>query len=458
MKVLILGGGLAGLSSGYELSKEGVEVDVIEKDPEVGGFAKSFSKNGFTYDLGPHRFHSSDAHIIEHLKGLLKENIVVRNRISRIYINKKFIDYPLKTGNAVFKMPFFTTLHILYDYIKIKVENKIRKRKDDSFESWVVNRFGNKLYQIYFKPYTEKSWGIPCTEISVDWAAQRISLLSLWDTVKNTVFKPKNVPRTYVSKFYYPLKGGIGSIAEAYAEGIKSGKGQVFLNSEIKKINPDKKEVVCVQSSKECVYKYDKLLSTIPLTSFVELADAPKDIIEAASKLQFRPVVFVYLVVNKSKVMDDHWIYLPEKGFVSNRVSEFKNFSEENAPSNKTIVCAEVTCCYKDKVWFMEEELINKVIGDFVKLNFIKEDDVEDSFIYRMEHSYPIYALDYKEHLDKIKEYLDSIDSLEYFGRNALFRYNNMDHSVDMGLKVAKKILEGNGNYKEVATGEKWFG
>ena len=464
MKVCVLGAGLAGLSAGYELSSKNVDVTLLEKTPEVGGIAKSFTRGDFTYDLGPHRFHTKDEDILAHLKDLLNDNLALKERKSKIFLQGRFFKYPLKVGDAILSMPPLITLSILVDYLKIKIINLFSCKPDDSFESWVVNRFGWKLYKIFFREYTEKTWGIPCTSISVDWAAQRISLLSLWDTLLNTVLNKKDKPRTYVSEFYYPQKGGIGIISENYAEVIRDRGGIINLDVAIDKILVEENKINSITYHSNNAKKteiYDHLFSTIPLTDLINLIQPKpsKDVLEAARKLMFRSIIFVYLVINKQRVFQEHWIYLPERQFTSNRVTEPKNFSSQNAPDGKTLLCFEVTCFDGDEIWSMSnEELRDKVISDLKKLADVKEEEVVDSFTHRIKHAYPLYSLDYSVHLEKIKKYLDEFTNLSYFGRNALFRYNNMDHSIDMGLKAAQRRLGQNVDYQRVATGQKWFG
>ncbi|MFH1788180.1 MAG: FAD-dependent oxidoreductase [Candidatus Altiarchaeota archaeon] len=464
MEVCVFGAGLAGLSAGYELSGNGVSVSFLEKDSQVGGLAKSFTADGFTYDLGPHRFHTKEDYLIEHLKNLLGDNLVLEERKSRIFLQGRFFDYPLKVGNAMFSMPPATTARILADYLKIKLRNLSNPQPDDSFESWVVNRFGRKLYMLFFGEYTEKTWGIPCTSISADWAAQRISLLSLWDTLVNTVVPGKDKPRTYASEFYYPRQGGIGAIAKAYEKAILAAKGAINLNTSIKQISLNGNRfgsVIFTSGGKTQTKEFDHFFSTISLTTLVSLIkpEPPKTILGAAEKLRFRSIVFVYLVINRGKVFDEHWIYLPEKKFTSNRIAETKNFSSQNAPERKTILCFEVTCFKGDEKWNLsDEELKERVIGDLMRISDVRKDEVLSCFTQRMEHTYPLYTLDYLTHLERIRAFLDGIENLSYFGRNALFRYNNMDYSMDTGIKAAKNMIGQKTDYKKVASGQEWFG
>lgn len=463
-RVIIFGAGLAGLSCGYELARNGLDVTLIEKENEVGGLAKSFQNGKFTYDLGPHRFHSEKTYLIEHIKEILDNEVVIKKRKSEIFLKNRYFEYPLRTANIMVKMPLLTLLKIFYDYLKAQVKVKFKDVSDDSFEDWVTNRFGKTLYEIFFKEYTEKTWGLPCSEISSDYAVQRISLLNLWDAVKKSIFKTKNVPRTYVSRFYYPREGGIGKIAEKYKEKIAKYGGKILLGAEIEAINvSDNRVTSVIYESKGTRYSenYDYVCSTIPMTELTYLITPQDDdeVKQACSELFFRSIVFVYLIINKPRLSDNHWIYIPEKIFLSNRISEFKNFNEDSSPSRKTIICSEVTCFCGDRIWNMNNErLVDRVTEDLVQLGLIGENEVEDYFIYKMKHAYPTYDIYYQEHLGVIRNFLNQFENLCYFGRNALFRYNNMDHSVEMGLTVAESVIKGERANLGTATEKKWFG
>jgi protoporphyrinogen oxidase len=463
-RVIILGAGLAGLSCGYELVRHGLDVTLIEKENEVGGLAKSFQKGKFTYDLGPHRFHSEKTSLIEHIKEILDNEIVIKKRKSEIFLKNHYFEYPLRTANIIAKMPLPTLIKIFYDYFKTQVKIRCKDSSDNSFEDWVTNRFGKTLYEIFFKEYTEKTWGLQCSEISSDYAAQRITLLNLWDAVIKSIFKTKNTPRTYVSQFYYPREGGIGEIAKKYQEKIAQQGGKIFLGSHIKSIQVSDggvQSVIFESKGTRHSENYDYVCSTIPMTELTSLITPQDDneVKQACSELFFRSIVFVYLIINRPRLSDNHWIYIPERRFLSNRISEFKNFNEDSSPPRKTMICSEITCFCGDRIWNMNNErLVDRVTEDLVQLGLIGENEVEDYFIYKMEHAYPIYDLYYQEHLGVMRNFLNRFENLYYFGRNALFRYNNMDHSVEMGLTVAEGVISGKKAHLETATTNKWFG
>ncbi|MFH0861906.1 MAG: FAD-dependent oxidoreductase [Candidatus Altiarchaeota archaeon] len=369
-------------------------------------------------------------------------------------------------GNAFFNMPPLTTARIIADYVAIKAKNLFAKAPDLSFEDWVVNRFGRRLYDIYFRVYTEKTWGIPCTRLSADWAAQRISLLSLWDTFVQTLkkaMKSSDTPRTYVSRFYYPTHGGIGAISEEYAKRMREAGGQVRLNAKVTGIEmaDDRITKVSYSGGSVAVGPEDLVFSTIPITDFIGALtpSPPKDVLEASGSLKFRSIVLVHLMFGRDGISPDHWIYLPELKYLANRVSESRNFSAGNAPEGKTIIGAEITCQLGDETWKADKEtLAKRVLDDLADIGLVKKGEYLGSRIHYMPHAYPIYDLEYRPNLDKAIGHLKGVKNLRFFGRNGLFRYNNMDHSISMGQTAAKSVTDKNTDYLKVATEGHWFG
>lgn len=468
MRVCVLGAGLSGLSTAHVLANNGIEVDVFEKQDVVGGLAKTLTRDGFTADLGPHRFHSKNKELIKLVGGWIDDKWAVLERKSRIYMEGKFFDYPLKASNAILTMPPLVSAQILLDYLKTAISRRIAPRQEISFEDWVINRFGRKLYDIYFGPYNEKLWGIHPTKMSKDWAAQRITLLNLWDTVVKTVFKTGDEPRTLVSQFHYPLNGGIVLVSEKLKERIERTSGRIYLGTDVRSVNMDDERVLGVtfkENGKEETREYDLVLSSIPITSLIKLIrpKVPGDVLGHCENLKFKAIVFAYVTVDKKSISDDHWVYIPQKGLIFNRVSEPKNFSKNNVPSGKNILCAEITCDVGDSVWNTpEEQLRERVVGDLEKLGFITKKDVEGFFVHREEHAYPVYDLDYEQNLDIVTSYLGGLDNIVSIGRNGLFRYDNMDHSLEMGLLAGRAIIEETGDTQrivdKIAREEEYFG
>ncbi len=471
-KVAVLGAGLAGLACAYELARKGVPVKVFEKDSFPGGMAASFTYRApwgeeFVYDFGPHRFHTKDDELRAHVEEILGENKLTAHRLSRIHLFGKFFDYPLKAKNVLTSLPPHLLVRAFLDYfwIRFKVRTGLARIPDDNFEDWVVKRFGKTLYRIFFGTYTAKAWGMSPRDISADWASQRITLLSLWDTVKKTLSRKKgNTPRTLVTEFLYPRTGGIGAIARAYVERIREAGGEVILGTPVTRIARAGSRVTTLHAEGESAgaFEVDRVLSTIPITSLVHLLDPPpgEEVLEACSNLRYIGIVFVYLVLDKPSVSPDSWIYLPEKHLTVHRISEFRNFSPGNAPPGKTMICTEITCRKGDDVWNMDEEsAIQVAVKDMETVGLVKKEEVLEGFVRKMTHAYPVYDLHYKENLAPLRAFLAGLENLETGGRQGLFRYNNMDQSVEMGRRMAWAHLEGrDAGHAGVATGREYFG
>jgi protoporphyrinogen oxidase len=445
--VTVLGGGLAGMSCAHDLTQSGVGVTVLERESEVGGLAQSFSEQGFTCDLGPHRFLIHEPGQVAAFGALLGEELLLKQRKSRIFLKGKFFDYPLRVGNAVFSMPPLTTARILTDYALAKGRNLIRPAADRSFEEWIESRFGRTLYEIFFKQYTEKAWGIPCSDISADWASQRISLLSLWDTFVKTVFRKSDQPRTYASEFYYPARGGIGALSRTMATRVEEAGSRVMRDRPVSALKLAGNRVIRIEAG-DLNLEADEVVSTLPLTDLVSFAGeaAPGPVVAAARSLRFRAIVFVYLFVDRPRISDDHWIYLPEERFISNRLTESANFSPANTPGDRTVVCAEITCDVGDSTWNTTDDVLaERVVSDLVQLGFMQlgKSDILSVSTRRAREAYPIYDIGYEQRVKAILDWTTSIENLLPIGRGALFRYNNMDHSIEMGQRAAAALAGG---------------
>lgn len=451
-RTTILGAGLAGLSAGHTLVKGGETVSLLEKEDYIGGLAASFKVGEYTIDLGPHRFHTRNKRVHAQVEDLLATNAHWKNRLSRIYLRGKFFNYPLNAGNVVRNLPPWLLAKAFLDYLWVRAKNAVKPIPDDCFQNWVLKRFGKTLYDLFFGTYTEKAWGIPCTQVSADWASQRITLLSLWDTVKKTLFRPKNVPRTLVSKFIYPKHGGVGQIAERLGEEIRKQPGNsIQTGVRIKRIRWSGDKVTSVEYEKDGLTRdepVELLVSTIPLTVALELFDPapPPEVMTSKDTLRYKAIVFVFLIVDRPKVTDDHWVYLPEKHLRVHRISEFKNFSEFSAPEGKTLVAAEITCNYEDETWNMDTPaLVELAKKDLATAGLIQPHEVHEGFVRRERYSYPLYDLVYREHVKRCLDFMKGFTNFHSSGRQGLFQYGNMDHSLAMGLVLGEKLLRGEG-------------
>ncbi len=471
-RVAVLGGGLAGLACAYELARAGIEVTVIEREPHVGGMASSFTEHEdgelWSYDFGPHRFHTSDPELMAHVERILDGNHLRAERLSRILLFGRFFDYPLVAGNVLRNLPRRVLLRAFADYYRVRLTERlgITHHSDENFEGWVVKRFGRTLYELFFGRYTGKAWKMPPEQISGDWASQRISLLSLSDAVRKTLVRPRagSMPRTLVSEFLYPARGGIGEIARGYVRELEAMGATVLTGAPVTRVHLDGRRVTRIDygGANAGTIDADGYVSTIPITVLARAVRpaAGEKVGHALANLKHVSIVFVYLKLAKPQVSPDNWIYLPDHDVTVHRISEFKNFSAHCAPPEKTIVCAEITCRIGDEHWRAgDEELIAIVTGDLGRIGLIEPHEVLDAFVKKLPHAYPVYDLTYKENLAPIMEFVHGLDNIQTGGRQGLFRYNNMDQSIEMGRKMAWAMLEdGDAGHEVVATESQYFG
>ena len=414
-----------------------------------------------------HRFHSRDEELIRHIYEVLDDEVVTRDRMSRIYMQGKFFDYPLKASNVLKSLPPLLLVRAIWDYAWIRLVQIFKKIPDDNFENWVIKRFGKTLYKMFFGTYTSKAWKMPCTEISADWASQRISQANLWDTIIKTLNPPREGEvRSLVSEFWYPKHGGIGQIGRKYAEKIREMGNEVLLETPVERIeceNGIAQRIVCTNPDGTTrVIECDEIINTIPLPRLLEALDPPMSSAakDAIANLRYIGIVFVYLEVDQPTVSPDHWVYLPEKHLTIHRISEFKNFSDDVASGKKTVVCCEITCNVGDQHWNLDLEGGAEIaIHDLETVGLLKKGTARGIDLQKLPYAYPVYDLTYKANLDALKAEAKTVKNIRTTGRQGLYRYNNMDHSIAMGRRTAKTISKGlDAKADEVAAGQEYFG
>jgi protoporphyrinogen oxidase len=446
--VIVLGGGPAGLSAAWKLAREGIHVELIELDSQVGGLCQTIKHGDFYFDLGGHRFLTQDKEVFNEIKELMKDDIVVRPRKSVIRLKGKFFGYPLNAKDLLKKLNPLLTTKCLLDYLLTITINKIRPKEDISLQDWISNRFGKSLYNIYFGPYSEKLWGIPPTQISADWAAQRISLLNLWDVLLRLLGKKDDTPKTYAEEYLYP-KRGIGMIADRQADEILKNGGTIHTNSKVSEIKIENNRISEINfdnngTSKSISGEY--IINTIPLPEFLRMIKPSPDnkIIDTSKRMRFRGLRFLNVEIDKKQVSDNNWIYIPEHQYIFFRIQEPKNWSPHNVPEGKTSLILEIASDKGDGIWDKPDNVIlERCIKDLQALGFDIESKVIGCFSTYASHAYPIYDLDYKEKIKTLLNYLDRFENLISCGRQGLYRYNNMDHSIKMGFKAAEHIISG---------------
>ncbi len=457
---IILGGGLTGLSAGYALSSAGRSVKVFERDAEVGGLSKTVVKNGFRFDLGGHRFFTKDERINGLVQGLMGNELISVQRSSKIYMRDKFFDYPLKPLNALSGLGMFTTLRSILDYGAEKAKGLIKEKEQVSLEDWVVSNFGRTMFNIYFREYSEKVWGIDCSRISAEWVAQRIKGLSLSSAIKNAFFKFSGRDlATLADRFFYP-ELGIGRISERLREEIER-KNNVYTGTAVEQINHDGAEIESIQVSNHTysgmVHGRD-FISSMPLPRLLQMLNPlpPAEILAAASRLSFRDLVIVTIMVNRESVTDQTWIYIPEKKIPFGRIHEPTNWSRKMAPEGKSLLVMEFFSFKGDHLWNeTDARLVDITIENLEKLGFIKRGEVIDSAVIRAPKAYPLFEIGYEKTCRELMDYLARFRNLHIAGRGGMFRYYNMDHAISSGITTAEKVINSRPAFEDTRDNER---
>ena len=447
---VIIGAGPAGLTAAYELGKRGLTSTVLEAGDQVGGISKTLSYRGYRFDIGGHRFFSKVPLINELWHEILGEEFLLRPRISRIYYNRHFFDYPLKPMNALAGLGPLESFLIGLSYIKAKF---FPIHDEKTFEQWVSNRFGYRLYNIFFRTYTEKVWGIPCAEISADWAAQRIKNLSLKQAVRNALFGAKHgidgsTPTSLIEQFHYP-RFGPGMMWERCRSLIESQGSHTVQGVKVERIRHRHGRVDCVSgrsaSGEELEVDGRHFVSTMPLRDLVHALDPlpPDQVLKAAQGLRYRDYLTVVLVVDRESVFPDNWLYVHSPEVKLGRIQNYKNWSPYMVPDpSRTSLGLEYFLWDKDEEWsWPQERLIELGVRECAQIGLIDPREVKDGTVVRMEKAYPVYDQTYQESVATIRQYLETFSNLQTIGRNGLHRYNNQDHSMLTGVYAARNIL-----------------
>jgi protoporphyrinogen oxidase len=448
-QAVIIGAGPAGLAAGDFLCMHGIRPLILEKEGAVGGLSRTLEYKGYHFDVGGHRFFTKNSTVLAWWQGLLKDDFLKTARRSRIYYNGVFFNYPISIPNVIANLGLMKTFPILLSYIKSRA---FPDAEEINFEKFVINRFGRRLYQIFFKEFTEKVWGMPCNQLSANWAKQRIKGLSLSVALRNALLPSRRgAVKTLIKEFYYPRLGS-GTMYEKAAQRILQKGGQISLNSEVVQIQHDTKRITGVQykdtlDGKILEAQGSDFCSSMPLTDLLMRMDPapPEEVRQACARLHFRSLVIVYLIINQAELFQDNWIYVNSNDVKICRIINYKNWSRDAVPdSRNTSLGLEYFCAEGDAWWSKTDgDLIVSAVRELEQVKLACASDVEDAFVVRFPKAYSVYENNYMEALDVVKKFVKGFLNLQCIGRYGMFRYNNMDHSILTGFLSAKNIMGG---------------
>jgi len=444
--IVVIGGGPAGLTAAYQLVKRGEKPLVLEADSVVGGISRTVERDGWRFDIGGHRFFTK----VEEVEALWNEilpdeEFLMRPRMSRIYYDKKFYDYPLKASNALKNLGVLEAVRCVLSYVWARV----RPPKDQStLEGWVAARFGWRLYRIFFKTYTEKVWGVPANEIQADWAAQRIKSLSLAKAIVNALMPKRNQKEitSLIEEFRYP-KHGPGMMWERCHQLVEEGGGKVVFNSPVTRIHHDGGRAVAVTTggAEEALVLADHVISTMPINLLVKAMDPPPpaEVLQAADDLGHRDFLTVALVVPEAAAFPDNWIYIHAPEVRVGRIQNFGSWSPYMVKDGFTCLGLEYFVFEGDDLWTMaDDDLIALGTRELEALGLIAPGSVSAGYVVRMPKAYPVYDEHYQRNVDVLRGWLDAnVPNLIPVGRNGMHRYNNQDHSMLTAMLAVENIF-----------------
>jgi len=456
VEVFVIGAGPAGLTAAYCLTKETSSVVVIERDPTyVGGISRTVHYKDFMFDIGGHRFFSKSKEVVDLWREILPDDFIERPRLSRIFYGGKFYSYPLNAFEALSNLGFVRSAACMLSYAWAKARPVHEPR---TFHEWVRNQFGEKLFSIFFKTYTEKVWGMSCDEISADWAAQRIKGLDLGVAVVNALkraFKPRRTARkdgapvvkTLIESFQYPRKGP-GMMWEAAARKIVARGGMVLMGRELERLAYDgarklwRIEVLAADGTRES-FTARHVISSAPVRELMDkISPRPISYLHARD-LRYRDFITVALMVKKPDLFADNWIYIHDPAVRVGRVQNFRSWSPEMVPEGMSCLGLEYFCFEGDDLWnAADDTLIALAKEEIARIGLIAQADVVDACVVRQPKAYPVYDDRYRDNMTTIRLDLEGgYPTLHLVGRNGMHKYNNQDHAMMTAMLTARNVL-----------------
>jgi protoporphyrinogen oxidase len=454
-RVVCIGAGPAGLTAAYKLAASGAEVTVLERDPNlVGGISRTEQYKEFRFDVGGHRFFSRSKEIEDLWEEILGDQLLIRQRKSRIFYNGRLFDYPLRPVNALTGLGIFESVRCMISYF---IAWQFPVRDPQTFEDWVSNQFGRRLYSIFFETYTEKVWGMKCKEISADWAAQRINTLSLGTAVRQSLTpgwlrQRGSKPKSLIESFKYPRLGP-GQMWEAAAKKVRLAGGKVLLGMNVDHLLKDADSGVWSVSATDTEgqkhgFSADHVISSAAIAELVECLhpEPPEAVQTAARALRYRDFVTVALIIKDVDCFDDNWIYIHDPSVRVGRIQNFKSWSPHLVPDpDLNCLGLEYFCFEGDGLWSLkDEDLVRLADEELIQLGLVTPGHVIDGTVIRQPRAYPVYDEDYEERIAIFRIWLEqNMQGIHLVGRNGMHKYNNQDHAMMTALLAAENILAG---------------
>jgi protoporphyrinogen oxidase len=440
---LILGAGPAGLTAGYLLAKLGRPVLVLEAEEQVGGLSKTVVRDGYRFDLGGHRFFTKSPEVESLWLEVLGEELLLRPRLSRIYWNGRFLDYPLSARDVVKKLGPVELARCIGSYLAALPR---RKGAEQSLEEWVSNRFGKRLYDLFFRTYTEKVWGVPGSEIRAEWAAQRIKGLSLRTAAKDALLGGRNGSvKSLIREFHYP-RYGPGQMWEVMAERIEELGGEVVTGMQVERIRLEDGRIAAIEAGGETIPCAD-VISSLPLRTLAEIVRPapPAEALAAARGLGYRDFLTVALVLPGADLFPDNWVYVHDPSVRVGRIQNYRSWSPWMVPDeDKTCIGLEYFCFEGDDLWELPDDpLVELAAAELTRLGLADGSRAVRGYVERVPKAYPVYDADYGERLAAVRRWVDGVGGLQQVGRNGLHRYNNSDHSMLTAIRAVDNLVGG---------------
>jgi len=449
-QTIIIGAGPAGLTAAYELARAGRDAIVLEQDPlHVGGIARTESYKGFRFDIGGHRFFSKNAAIEDLWTTILGDQLIERERLSRIYYRGRFFKYPLESLDVLRQLGVYEAAACIASYFAARIRPR---RPLVSFEDWVTNAFGRRLFAIFFRTYTEKVWGIPCDQISADWAAQRIKDLSMGALLGRTFSlrsrRDGPVIKTLIDRFRYPTLGP-GQMWDTLATQLRELGVVIQMDERVTAIERDTGGITSVTTigpRGPRTHHAEHFISTMPIRELIGALDppAPAETAQAARSLRYRDFIVVTLIIDRRHVFPDQWIYIHEPSVKVGRIQNFKNWSNAMVPDPRyTSLGLEYFCFNHDPMWQLDDAALIALAKDELnRLGLADPSLVVDGTVVRQREAYPVYEANYSKAIAVVRDFIEhKIPNLQLVGRNGMHKYNNQDHAMLTGLMAARNIM-----------------